>query len=113
MKLTSENQVLNITITKSLKNVSCSHEVIHHLISFTHIVQTICDLDRACAEHQYSALSPWWQSIREMLLQCSNVFKSLLAALLCRDLSVLYRQKDVRRKFYPKKVRILMKYYKC
>ncbi|XP_031628669.1 rab3 GTPase-activating protein regulatory subunit [Contarinia nasturtii] len=70
------------------------NEVIHHLVSFTHIVQTICDLDRGCAEHQYSALSPWWQNIREMLLQCSNVFKSLLAALLCRDLSVLYRQKE-------------------
>lgn len=69
--------------------------MIHHLVSFNHIVQTICDLDRTCAEHQYGALSPWWQNIREMLLQNSNVFKSFLAALLCRDLSVLYRQKDV------------------
>lgn len=60
-----------------------------------HIVQTICDLDRASAEHKYGALSPWWQDIREMLLQNSNVFKSLLAAMLCRDLSVLYRQKEV------------------
>lgn len=60
-----------------------------------HIVQTICDLDRTSAEHNYGALSPWWQNIREMLLQNSNVLKSLLAALLCRDLSVLYRQKEV------------------
>lgn len=72
-----------------------SNEVIHHLISFTHIVQTICDLDRATAEHMYGSLSPWWQNIREMLLYSPNIFKSLLAALLCRDLSVLYRQKEV------------------
>lgn len=65
------------------------------MFSFTHIVQTICDLDRTSAEHKYGALSPWWQDIREMLLQNSNVFKSLLAAMICRDLSVLYRQKEV------------------
>lgn len=70
--------------------------MIRHLISFTQIVQTICDLDRASAEHNYGALSPWWQNIREMLLANSSVFKSLLAALLCRDLSVLYRQKEVK-----------------
>lgn len=71
--------------------------MIRHLASFTQIVQTICDLDRASAEHSYGALSPWWQNIREMLLANSSVFKSLLAALLCRDLSVLYRHKEVNR----------------
>lgn len=87
--------------------LSCSNDVIHHLISFTHIVQTICDLDRDCAEHQYSSLSPWWQDIREMLLYNPNVFKSLMAAMLCRDLSVLYRQKEVTTRFLSESINIL------
>lgn len=69
--------------------------MIRHLISFSQIFQTICDLDRSSAEHMYGSLSPWWQDIREMLLENSSVFKSLVAAMLCRDLSVLYRQKEV------------------
>lgn len=63
-------------------------------------MQIICDLDRKCAEHQYGALSPWWQRLRETLLEESSVFKSLLAAILCRDLSVLYRQNEVSSAFF-------------
>lgn len=76
------------------------HEIIKHLNSFLQIVQIICDLDRKCAEHQYGSLSPWWQRLRETLLEESSVFKSLLAAILCRDLSVLYRQNEVMKELH-------------
>lgn len=73
------------------------NEVIRHLLSFNQIVHTICDLNRACVEYNYNSLSPWWQNIRETLLENACVFKSLLAALLCKGLSPIFlvAQKDV------------------
>lgn len=55
----------------------------------------ICELDCEKVQYKYNSLSPWWQEIREILLESPSVFKSLLAAMMCRDISYQYRQAEV------------------
>lgn len=59
------------------------------------IAQQICELDRENVQYMYNSLSSWWQDVREILLESPSVFKSLLAAMLCRDISIHYRQTEV------------------
>lgn len=67
-----------------------------HLTTFSKILVQICGLDRESVEYKYNSLSAWWQEIREILLESPSVFKSLLAAMMCRDISIYYRQEEVR-----------------
>lgn len=66
-----------------------------HLTNFTVIFNQICELDHDNVHFKYNALSSWWQEIREILLESASVFKALMAAMLCRDLSITYRQQEV------------------
>lgn len=61
------------------------------------IFNQICEMDREHVQYMYNSLSPWWQEIREILLESPSVFKSLLSAIMCRDISILYRQTEVSR----------------
>lgn len=66
-----------------------------HLTNFINIFNQICKLDPNNVHFKYTALSSWWQEIREILLESGSVFKASLAAMLCRDLSLNYRQLEV------------------
>lgn len=69
-----------------------------HLNNFVSIFNQICELDRENVQYMYNSLSPWWQEIREILLESPSVLKSLLAAMMCRDISIQYRQAEVHNK---------------
>lgn len=66
-----------------------------HLNNFVTIFNQICELDQDSVQHGYNSLSSWWQEIREILLESPSVFKSLLAAMMCRDIAIQYRQAEV------------------
>lgn len=65
-----------------------------HLKNFVSIFRQICDIDCENVQFMYNSLSSWWQEIREILLDSPSVFKSLLAAMICRDISIWYRQTE-------------------
>lgn len=66
-----------------------------HLNNFVTIFNQICELDQDSVQYKYDSLSSWWQEIREILLESPSVFKSLLAAMMCRDIAIQYRQAEV------------------
>lgn len=71
-------------------------ELNQHLRNFTVILQQICAFADDKVHYKYNALSSWWQEIREMLLESPSALKALLAAMVCRNISAQYRQREVR-----------------
>lgn len=56
------------------------------LTRFTAILAEICVVAGRQTEAEYNSICPWWQSVREFLLENPNSMRSLLAALMCRNL---------------------------
>lgn len=73
----------------------CSDELNMHLKNFMSILQQICALANDKVKYEYNSLSSWWQEIRELLLESPSALKALLAAMVCRNVSSRYRQREV------------------
>lgn len=76
--------------------LSCRVELEQHLRNFSSILREICTLADDKVKYNYNSLSGWWQEIRELLLESPSALKALLAAMVCRNVSAEYRQREVR-----------------
>lgn len=61
-------------------------ELILDLTRFTGILSEICVVAGSHVDSDYNAICPWWQEVREFLLENPNSMRSLLAALMCRNM---------------------------
>lgn len=62
-------------------------ELILDLTRFTAILGEICAVaNQSQTATDYNSISPWWQNVRELLLENPNTMRSLLAALMCRNM---------------------------
>lgn len=60
----------------------------HDMKKFGEILYEICKLtgfDNICTE--YNEISPWWENVREILIESPCPFKGLMAAILCRHIA--------------------------
>lgn len=61
------------------------------------IIQHICDLAEDKIQYDYNSICPWWQSIREMLLESPCALRGLLAAIVCRNISLQQQRRNVKK----------------
>lgn len=71
-----------------------SENLITSLIRFTAILQQICAIEPSKVHYDYNNINVWWQNVREMLLDSQSAPMSLLAAMMCRNNAVRYRQRE-------------------
>ncbi|EDX04770.1 GD22135 [Drosophila simulans] len=73
-------------LEKPFKYNNCD-EVVEDMSRIAAMVQTICDLDgEHIHDYAYNAISPWWQEVRELLLE-SKQFSGLLVAIVCKTVA--------------------------
>ncbi|KAH8281881.1 hypothetical protein KR054_003758 [Drosophila jambulina] len=73
-------------LEKPFKYNNCD-EVVEDMSRIAAMVQTICDLaGEHIHDYAYNAISPWWQSVRELLLE-SKQFSGLLVAIVCKTVA--------------------------
>lgn len=91
--------ILHIFYSSTFCFDSCfSDEVVEDMSRIAAMVQTISDLaGEHIHDYAYNAISPWWQEVRELLLE-SKQFSGLLVAIVCKTVaSNLWRsRKEVR-----------------
>jgi len=64
-----------------------SDEVVEDMSRIAAMVQTICDLaGEHIHDYAYNGISPWWQEVRELLLE-SKQFSGLLVAIVCKTVA--------------------------
>lgn len=57
---------------------------------FSWILHMICTLAGDKVEFEYSTISNWWQTYREILLETPCALRGLLAAIICRDKAIKF-----------------------
>ncbi|XP_033156235.1 rab3 GTPase-activating protein regulatory subunit [Drosophila mauritiana] len=73
-------------LEKPFKYNNCD-EVVEDMSRIAAMVQTICDLaGEHIHDYAYNAISPWWQEVRELLLE-SKQFSGLLVAIVCKTVA--------------------------
>ncbi|XP_016977703.1 rab3 GTPase-activating protein regulatory subunit [Drosophila rhopaloa] len=73
-------------LEKPFKYNNCD-EVVDDMSRIAAMVQTICDLaGDHIHDYAYNAISPWWQEVRELLLE-SKQFSGLLVAIVCKTVA--------------------------
>ncbi|XP_037710129.1 rab3 GTPase-activating protein regulatory subunit [Drosophila subpulchrella] len=73
-------------LEKPFKYNNCD-EVVDDMSRIAAMVQTICDLaGEHIHDYAYNAISPWWQEVRELLLE-SKQFSGLLVAIVCKTVA--------------------------
>lgn len=78
-----------------------SDEVVDDMSRLAAMVKTICDLaGDVVNNYAYNSISPWWQYVRELLLE-SNKSLSLLVAIVCKTVATNLRKefKEVKYNF--------------
>lgn len=65
------------------------------LTRFSLILQHICALANEKIKYDYNTICLWWQNVREVLLESTSALRSLLAAMMCRNYSNKFRQREV------------------
>lgn len=78
-----------------LFNYAKSEELIDDLTHFMAMLICVCRLASDLAIYEYGELSGWWQQIREKLLRSDCVLRSLLVAIVARNVAYPYLRKDV------------------
>lgn len=64
-----------------------SDEVVEDMSRIAAMVRTICELaGEEIHDYAYNAISPWWQQVRELLLE-SKQFSGLLVAIVCKTVA--------------------------
>ena len=59
------------------------------------IIQHISNLTGEREVVDYNSTSPWWQNVRELLLESSSATRSLLAGIVCKNVSKQKIEKEV------------------
>ncbi|KAH8298206.1 hypothetical protein KR018_011009 [Drosophila ironensis] len=73
-------------LEKPFKYDNCD-EVVEDMSRIAAMVQTICELaGDHIHDYAYNAISPWWQEVRESLLE-SKQFSGLLVAIVCKTVA--------------------------
>ncbi|XP_052851167.1 rab3 GTPase-activating protein non-catalytic subunit [Drosophila gunungcola] len=73
-------------LEKPFKYNNCD-EVVDDMSRIAAMVQTVCDLaGEHIHDYAYNAISPWWQEVRELLLE-SKQFSGLLVAIVCKTVA--------------------------
>ncbi|XP_017152440.1 rab3 GTPase-activating protein regulatory subunit [Drosophila miranda] len=73
-------------LEKPFKYNNCD-EVVEDMSRIAAMVQTICELaGDHIHDYAYNAISPWWQEVREQLLE-SKQFSGLLVAIVCKTVA--------------------------
>lgn len=57
---------------------------------FSQILHNICSLAGDKVKFEYTTISNWWQTYREILLESECALRGLLAAIICRDQAVKF-----------------------
>ncbi|EDW64165.1 rab3 GTPase-activating protein non-catalytic subunit [Drosophila virilis] len=75
--------VIYFWLEKPFKYNNCD-EVVEDMSRIASMVRVICELaGEHINDYAYNAISPWWQQVRELLLE-SKHFSGLLVAIVCR-----------------------------
>ncbi|EDW04033.1 rab3 GTPase-activating protein regulatory subunit [Drosophila grimshawi] len=79
--------VIYFWLDKPFKYSNCD-EVIEDMSRIASMVRVICELaGEDISNYPYNAISPWWQQVRELLLE-SKQFSGLLVAIVCKTVAV-------------------------
>lgn len=69
-----------------------SDEVLTDMSRLAAMIRSICDLaGERVNEHAYNTISPWWQAVREILLESPKSL-GLLVAIVCKNVAANYRR---------------------
>ena len=57
------------------------------------MVKAICEIADQVNNYAYNSISPWWQHVREILLECPKTL-GVLVAIVCKTVAVNFRNFD-------------------
>lgn len=72
-----------------------SEGAIEDMTKLDTLIQHLCEVADDRVTHSYNAISPWWQRIREPPLKSPSALRGPPTAIVCRNLSGVYRKKMI------------------
>ncbi|XP_055370994.1 rab3 GTPase-activating protein non-catalytic subunit isoform X2 [Condylostylus longicornis] len=87
------NLVLHYWLERPFNYLKCE-EIIEDMARLGIAIQIICDKAEPVIKYEYNLISPWWQNVREVLLESPSAARGLLAAMVCRNISFAIQKNE-------------------